>query len=227
MGNHKSLIISIIIILPLLVFAQYFELVTPPVLDLGTAYEDSSLEGRIIFKNAGDEPLTVGDIRTSCGCTVAQLEKLRYLPGEEGQISVRFNTKGFSGLARKTVTIHVKEGTPASVRVILQANIKSKVEIEPRFVDFQDIKLSDDSPVRNIEIKNNMQSNISITAVTTNLRSLEIEPKKFEVKPGSSQKVEIKLVSNGEEKKTGYLIVKIDEPSEMIKRIPVFVKTTQ
>jgi hypothetical protein len=101
------------------------------------------------------------------------------------------------------------------------------VEIEPRFVDFQDIKLSDDSPVRNIEIKNNMQSNISITAVTTNLRSLEIEPKKFEVKPGSSQKVEIKLVSNGEEKKTGYLIVKIDEPSEMIKRIPVFVKTTQ
>jgi hypothetical protein len=211
----------------MLVLAQKFELVTSPVLDLGTAYEDSSLEGRIIFKNNGDKPMTIGDIRTSCGCTVAQLEKLRYYPGEEGQISVRFNSKGFSGVARKSVTIYVKEGTPANVRVILQANIKSKVEIEPSFVDFQDIKLSDASPIRNIEVKNNMQSSITIAEVKTNLKSLEIKPKKFEVKPGSSQMVEIKLILDKEEKRTGYLIVKIDKPSQMTKRIPVFVKTMQ
>ena len=43
------------------------------------------------FKNTGDYPLLVYDVRTSCGCVVASTATAPIKPGKSGKIEVKYN----------------------------------------------------------------------------------------------------------------------------------------
>ena len=58
------------------------------------------------FKNTGDMPLIISQVTPSCGCTTAKDWPTQpVLPGEEGQISIEFNSQGFPGAIEKTITV--------------------------------------------------------------------------------------------------------------------------
>ena len=57
------------------------------------------------FKNTGNEPLVLSNVKPSCGCTTPSWTKEPVAPGEEGEILVEFDSKGKSGKQTKTVTI--------------------------------------------------------------------------------------------------------------------------
>ena len=104
MRISKNIIISaVLFILSVNLWSNNFKLLTPEVLDLGEISEDKISEGIIRFKNVGDTPMKIERVRASCGCTVVDLNKLEYSPGEEGEIRVQLNTKGFSGTTRKSI----------------------------------------------------------------------------------------------------------------------------
>ena len=60
------------------------------------------------FKNTGAKPLIITGARGSCGCTVPTYPKKPILPGEEGVIEVRYDTKRL-GKFRKTVRVTTNE----------------------------------------------------------------------------------------------------------------------
>lgn len=212
-----------ICLIPSILFSQKFELLSPEFIDLGTVFEDTVVEGKIKFVNSGNQDLIITGVRSSCGCTVAKMEKKSYLPGEEGEINVRLNTRGFSGVVRKSVSIKIQDVKPPVVRVIIHANVKPKLEIEPSFIDLQDLPLDNSLHKRRILIKNNWNQTFHINAVKSSIKELEIVPDKFTIGPGSSQAVEIKFASNKQERITAYILLEIDKPSQMEKRIPIFI----
>jgi hypothetical protein len=55
------------------------------------------------FHNAGDAPLHIEKVRTSCGCTAAVLSAKAILPGETGELKSTFDSARFSGSIVKTV----------------------------------------------------------------------------------------------------------------------------
>lgn len=57
------------------------------------------------FKNIGDAPLVIEDVKSSCGCTVPKKPEEPILPGKTGQIEVKYDTKRV-GPIRKTVTVY-------------------------------------------------------------------------------------------------------------------------
>jgi hypothetical protein len=59
------------------------------------------------FKNTGENPLKVENVKPSCGCTTPQWTKEEVAPGAEGMIEVEFDSKGKTGVQRKTVTVLV------------------------------------------------------------------------------------------------------------------------
>ncbi|MDO5986422.1 DUF1573 domain-containing protein [Flavivirga amylovorans] len=65
------------------------------------------------YKNAGDAPLVITDIKSTCGCTVPQdwsREPLQ--PGESGQFSVQFNGSGSNKVSKTiTVTANTEKGS--------------------------------------------------------------------------------------------------------------------
>jgi len=66
----------------------------------GVRPSDAAVEAGFAFRNAGDAPVTITGVRTSCGCTAAALEQKTYAPGESGRIDVRFGFGARTGLPR-------------------------------------------------------------------------------------------------------------------------------
>ena len=67
-------------------------------------------EGKILevsyrFKNTGTKPFIVQDVSASCGCTVPEKPEKPILPGEEGLIKAKFDSKGKPGPNSKTLTV--------------------------------------------------------------------------------------------------------------------------
>lgn len=73
--------------------------------DFGTLEEGPKVTHIFQFKNKGKEPLIITNARASCGCTVPQKPEKPILPGEEGEITVTFNTKGRVGKFNKAITL--------------------------------------------------------------------------------------------------------------------------
>jgi hypothetical protein len=57
------------------------------------------------FRNAGKTVLYISSVYGNCGCTVADYPKQPIMPGEEGFITVTFNTKDHPAYNRKTITV--------------------------------------------------------------------------------------------------------------------------
>jgi len=55
------------------------------------------------FKNTGDAPLIIKDVKSSCGCTVPTKPKDPILPGKTGIIEVQYNMN--PGPISKTITV--------------------------------------------------------------------------------------------------------------------------
>ena len=72
----------------------------------GTIKEDGGLaQVTFNFKNTGNKPLKLTNVRASCGCTTPKWSKEPIQPGEEGFIDVSFNTTGKMGIQNKSVTV--------------------------------------------------------------------------------------------------------------------------
>jgi len=57
------------------------------------------------FKNEGMAPLTLTNVRASCGCTTPNWTKNPVAPGETGVINVTYNPSGRPGKFSKTITV--------------------------------------------------------------------------------------------------------------------------
>jgi len=81
--------------------------------------------GRFVFcfTNISLEPLTVISVKTSCGCTMAQLPSLPWMvpASTNGQIGVSVNLAGKVGTLVKTVTVGTDQGSKTLVvKVIIE-----------------------------------------------------------------------------------------------------------
>lgn len=74
------------------------------VLDYGTINKGDDPLRIIKFKNTGKSPLVITNCQGSCGCTVPECPKAPIMPGESGELKVRYDTKRV-GNFNKTVTI--------------------------------------------------------------------------------------------------------------------------
>lgn len=221
---HKFVITSLIILsFTLSGLSQELELLTPQVMDMGIVTQDSVVHSVIQFRNSGELPLKIKRVQTSCGCTAAELNQLDYQPGESGEIEIQFNTKGFSGVVRKYITIYLEDGSPSSSRVVLQANIKTNIEIKPAYLDLQNIDIKSEENGRSFLVTNNFNEPLVIREILTNIENLEISYKQITLNPGASEEITITYKPMRVGRSDGYIDLKIENPVETVKRIPVFI----
>ena len=58
------------------------------------------------FKNTGERPLEITNVKASCGCTTPSWPFLLFAQGEEGSIKARFDSKGKKGKQESTITVY-------------------------------------------------------------------------------------------------------------------------
>ncbi len=87
------------------------------VMDYGTIEKGADGLRTFVFTNTGDKPLVISKIQTSCGCTTPEYSKEPVLPGKEGKVVVKYNTK-ITGAFQKSITVY--SNVPDSQRKVLK-----------------------------------------------------------------------------------------------------------
>lgn len=98
-------------------------------IDMGGIPADSVGEAVMGFRNTGNAPLQILRIFSECGCTVPSYSSDEVMPGEKGEIKIRFNGKNrAAGSFRKALRIRSNADNHREVLIvkgrILQDNKK-------------------------------------------------------------------------------------------------------
>jgi hypothetical protein len=99
--------------------------------DFGSIWDHEKVESTFVFRNVGSEDLTILEMKGSCGCTVPELEKKVYAPGESGEMTVIFNPRNRQGPQHKTVTVRTDSRRTPTVRVSVKADVSKVLDMEP------------------------------------------------------------------------------------------------
>jgi len=101
-----------------------------PIKDFGTVVKGEVLNYTFSVRNTGAADLIISDARPSCGCTIAQFDKV-IKPGEIGKINAKLETKDFKGPINKTITVVSNDLENPNAKLFLKANVKAVVDILP------------------------------------------------------------------------------------------------
>lgn len=93
--------------------------------DFGTIKEEDGRVSHVFtLKNVNDGPITIKNVRASCGCTTPAWSREPIAPEAEAQITVTYNASGRPGAFHKSVTVTLSNGTEDFTQVLF---IKGKV----------------------------------------------------------------------------------------------------
>ncbi len=204
--------------------AQHLQYLTPQVIDFDSVKEDTLLQGSILFVNVGSEPVTIRNVRTSCGCTVAQASKKECASGDTMDISFSFNTRGFGGLVRKTISILFQEADYENANFVIQANVIQDVDITPKNFRFSVDRSNSDSTITDrFTVHNYWNQPIQIYGVYEENDIITATPASTVIQPGEEKQFTIQLHLSRIEQRYITLTIDTDYIREPQTIIPVLI----
>ncbi len=96
------------------------------VVDVGSVLTDSKVSARFVLYNKGGYKLRIGNIETSCGCTVAQVSKKVIAPGEMTRLTATLDTSIKMGKTRKKITVYSNDPKRPALELFLTGNVLPK-----------------------------------------------------------------------------------------------------
>ena len=91
--------------------------------DFGKVKEGDIVRHNFILKNQTDKTIHIEHIRTSCGCTASEAKKKKLLAGEQTDIEVKFNTKGYKGYVEQYVYVTTDNQDNPILKFVIKANV--------------------------------------------------------------------------------------------------------
>lgn len=90
-------------------------------IDYGTIEKGANGVRIFEFTNTGDAPLIITKVKSSCGCTVPKKPEAPIMPGDTGEIEVKYDTNRVMPI-RKTITVTSNADTP-TVALKIKGNV--------------------------------------------------------------------------------------------------------
>ena len=103
-----------------------------PTFDLGTLVKGDTVVHSFVLKNTGTEPLTIALVAPSCGCTVAEFDKI-IPPGGEGKVRVDLDTMTLNGVGTVSSEVYVEGHAAPAATLGLKFNVVSKLLAKPGY----------------------------------------------------------------------------------------------
>jgi len=93
--------------------------------EFGAVNQGEKVETTFKLKNTGRETLNIRTIKSTCGCTVANLDKYDLKPGEMVELNVTFDSENRRGLQHKSITIYSNDPQRPAQRVTLKGRVNA------------------------------------------------------------------------------------------------------
>lgn len=95
-------------------------------IDYGTIKQGSDGYRTFVFTNAGNAPIIVSQVTSSCGCTIPEKPKEPIMPGEKGSLKVHYDTNRV-GPFQKNIRI-TSNAKPTVVEVHIKGLVVKKTD---------------------------------------------------------------------------------------------------
>jgi type II secretory pathway pseudopilin PulG len=130
---------------PLLIVAVLSALAAPVYVSAALEFEQTRIEQQakllddqsmavFRFTNTGDQPIEILRVQSSCGCTVPELDKQQYAPGESGEIRALFTFGSRQGRQMKRVTLTTNDPARTTYQLDFITHIPTWGQISPRML---------------------------------------------------------------------------------------------
>jgi hypothetical protein len=193
-----------------------------PVFDFGTVAQGKKVDHVFILKNNGDSMLTIGQVSTSCGCTVADVSSRSVAPGKSSEIHVTFNSMNFHDNVSKNVTVHTNDPGRTIYTLILKGAVIEEIEVSPRQLNLGTIKTGNRKEAA-LTIENRGKQSVALTSVKSTTPQVTVRLQSTTVKPGEKTEVSISVAPrNNDRFLSGYIIVKTNSQEKPEIIIPLY-----
>ncbi len=135
--------------------------------DLGNILPGSKQAVNFDISNKGNSRLFLNNLRSSCGCSPAEVAKSSLLPGERTSIKVKFSAPLQEGPVAHSISFNTNDPLAKEKTLVFRANIKLPINIRPyrlRFVR----DLSKELESQYIELTPNKSSMLPRVKTSTN-----------------------------------------------------------
>jgi hypothetical protein len=211
-------------LLPSSLLSQEIEYITPRLIDLGRIREDGIIEQTIWFVNNKEKSVTIDRVRSSCGCTAARLGDKTFPPGDTASVGFSFNPRGYHGTVRKVVTVIFKDGGIPDGKFVVQADVYSDLDVDPRYLNFGAIPMQPDTVLTQwLSLMNNSEKSIAVKKIYTNDDLVRASPDAAEIPAGKEQLIRVDISANRTGRYTFYVHIQTDSPTKPRINVPIFI----
>jgi hypothetical protein len=185
-----------------------------PLKDFGTVPKGTKIDWAFEIKNTGTADLEIISAKPTCGCTVADFDKV-IKPGQKGKVAAVVDTTGFAGPISKAVTLETNDPNTPNAQVTISAIVKPYVEAYPAgYVRFN--MLQGDIEKQSVTLYSEEDEPFEIVKIESPQEWIKVEPKKLtgtEVVPEIGRKgqaqYKLDITVGGDDARIGPLAEKI------------------
>ncbi len=162
-----------------------------PEFEFGSRDNEEKVDHSFTVINVGTAELKITDVKTTCGCTVAELKKKQLAPGEETSIDVTLNLKGKQGPQQKQITVMSNDPATPAYKLTLKGEAVPAVLVEPALANFGRVLDAQPAP-QVVTIKAN-QEGLSFNVTGVQLAEKEFTQELKTITAGKEYAIEVSL----------------------------------
>ena len=124
------------------------------------------------FRNATAAPVTITQAVATCDCTLIDLAKKTYAPGESGVLVVRFDPTGRSGTVSRTINVVTDEPGVPSQLLKLTAELPEVLSFTPRDLSWA---AGEKPEAKSLDVLVNVPAGVELAAAWANQPDFKVE----------------------------------------------------
>lgn len=142
--------------------------------DFGESYPNQTLTCNFELTNIGNQPLTITNVKTSCGCTAAVLSATTILSDATGLVEIKMTTSN-PGNMKKTATVYSNDPKRPQVQLTVSATVKQVWAWSPSQSFYFGAVAADDNPSMELILKNTEETDFKIIECKQNRPEFKVE----------------------------------------------------
>lgn len=195
---------------------------TSTLFDFGQVSQGEKVLHAFEFVNAGQDPLLIDRVRSSCGCTAVLLSEKNLAPGAAGQVQANFDSTRFRGSVSKTIYIYSNDPVKPVVQLKIKGEVLELVAVEPEQVNFGTVS-GDQTLASRVVLRNQGGQPLTFGTPSTTAAELQAEMPSGTLAAGEEVALELMLSPKpGTTRFSGYVLVPVDGVPKNQLRIPVY-----
>lgn len=201
--------------------------VAAPEWDAGKVIKGDTLRHSFEVKNEGNAPLEILEVAPSCGCTVADYDKV-IAPGATGKINVTVDTATFDGPTAKAIIVLTNDAANPRIRLQVAAETRPHIRARPGYARYIYVLGEVEGTIHQTVFAADGMADFQVTKVESPYPYLEVSfreatPEERDPKgEGRQWRVSSTLLGNAPVGPlTDYIRVHTNHPNQRVVTIPV------